>query len=555
MKGIITLKESDCRNCFKCVRMCPTKSISFSNGKPQIDEKQCIACGRCYLICPQSAKQVISDMDKVKNWLKNKEEVVISVAPAYQSVWVSFSKLKQGLMELGFSHVEETAVGAAVVSSQYLSLIEEGTMRNIIETCCPAIVKLIETRFPELIPQCSPVASPMVVHCRMLKAKYPNAKIVFLSPCIAKQQEALDPRFSDAVDAVLAMNDMDEWLLDIDGFDEIEEKDENIARLYPVSGGIIKTFPPQSAYKTLVIEGLDRCTGALKSIMNGHLKGYFFEMNACPGGCLGGPYLCAYQENEWLAQSRIARNEAAPKIKSEKHESYVNAVYENHFIDEGSFTENQILEVLSRTGKQDKSKRLDCGACGYETCRAKAIAVLQGKSDAELCLPYALEHAQSISNLIIKHTPNGIIVLDSHYKILEINPSALTMMQLQNYSVKGFDVQAVLPGNQIMDILNHVESVSYFVEEYPQVNKVFEHAVISINEKDAFVIILMDLTEKSKQKEHLRQLRQDTIDSTQEVINKQMRVVQEIASLLGETTAETKVVLTRLNKAMQEDDK
>ncbi|MEG0841111.1 MAG: [Fe-Fe] hydrogenase large subunit C-terminal domain-containing protein [Erysipelotrichaceae bacterium] len=555
MKGIITLKESDCRNCFKCVRMCPTKSISFINNKPQIDEKQCIACGRCYLICPQSAKQVVSDMNKVKNWLKNKEEVVISIAPSYQNVWVSFSKLKQGLMELGFAHVEETAVAAAVVSSQYLTLMQEGNMRNIIETCCPAIVKLIETRFPDLISQLSPVASPMVVHGRMLKKKYPNAKIVFLSPCIAKQQEALDPRFKDSIDAVLAMNDMDEWLLDVDGFDEIIETEENIARLYPVSGGIIKTFPSETPYKTLVIEGLDRCTGALKSIMNGHLKGYFFEMNACAGGCLGGPYLYAYQENEWLAQSRIARNETAPKITCGDKEDYLSATYENHFIDEGKFSEEQILEVLSRTGKQDKTMRLDCGACGYETCREKAIAVLQGKCDAELCLPYALEHAQSISNLIIKHTPNGIIVLDSHYKISEINPSALAMMQLQNYSVKGFDVQAVLPGNQILEVLDHVESVSYFVEEYPQVNKIFEHAVISINEKNSFVIILMDLTEKSQQKEHLRQLRQDTINSTQEVINKQMRVVQEIASLLGETTAETKVVLTKLNKTMLEEDK
>lgn len=555
MNSIITLKEADCKNCFKCVRKCPVKSIRFENDKPHIIEDQCITCGRCYLICPQSAKQVISDMDKVKAWLKAKEQVVVSVAPSYQSVWVNFSKLKQGLMELGFHAVEETADGAHVVSEQYLNLIEQQEMRNIIETCCPAIVRLIETKFPSLIPQLSPVASAMVVHGRMLKQKYPNAKVVFLSPCIAKQREALDERYRQDVDAVLAMSDVDEWLLDVDGFDEIADDHENIARLYPISGGIIKTLPPQDNYKTLCVEGLERCEGALRSIVNGHLKGYFFEMNACLGGCLGGPYLYAYKENEWLAQSRINRHEHAQKVMNKGCADFTKTEYENRYVEAGKFSEMQIREVLALTGKVEKSQQLDCGACGYETCRDKAIAVLQGKCDATLCLPYALEHAKSISNLIIQHTPNGIIVLDSHYKISEINPSAIAMMQLQNYSVKGFDVQAVLPGEQIQHVLEHLDRVDYFIEEYPQVNKVIEHAVISINENNSFVIILMDLSEKTRQQERLRKLRQDTIDSTQKVIDKQMRVVQEIASLLGETTAETKVVLTKLNKAMQEEEK
>lgn len=555
MNSIITLKEADCKNCFKCVRKCPIKSIRFENNKPKIDADQCIACGRCYLICPRSAKRVVSDLDKVKGWLKAKEKVVVSVAPSFQSVWANFSKLKQGLLELGFYDVEETAVGAALVSKEYMGLMEKNDMRNIIETCCPAIVKLIETRYPELVSQLAPVASPMVVHGRLIKERDPETKVVFLSPCIAKQQEAKDERFKDGIDAVISMPEMDEWLLDVDGFDEEVIDCENVARLYPVSGGIIKTFSNIPNYKTLVVDGLDRCISALKSIKNGHLKGYFIEMNACAGGCLAGPHLCAYQDNEWLAQSRISRSESASRLSYGGEYKQAKANYENRFIDEGKFSEEQIEAVLAQTDKSDKDKRLDCGACGYETCRDKAIAVLQGKCSAELCLPFALEHAQSISNLIIKHTPNGIIVLDAHYKIMEINPSAIEQMQLQNYSVKGFDIQAILPGDQIINVLDHLESVDYFIEEYPQVQKVFEHAVISINEKNAFVIILMDLTEKTKQQDHLRRLRQDTIDSTQKVIDKQMRVVQEIASLLGETTAETKVVLTRLNKAMQEGEK
>lgn len=555
--SLITLVENNCKSCLKCVRNCPTKSITFENNHPYIIEEECIHCGNCYLCCPQSAKEIKSDLNTVKSWLKNHEEVVVSVAPSYQVIWPHFSKLKQGLLELGFSAVEETADGAAVVSSEYMRLMEENKMTNIIETCCPVIVRLIETKYPNLIAQLAPVASPMIVHGRMLKKKYPNAKIVFLSPCIAKQDEAEDERFKDAADAVISMPDMDAWLLDTDGFDvnEEDEAEENIARIYPVSGGIIQTFDSPAQYKTLAVEGLKRCEALLESISNGHMKGYFFEMNSCQGGCLGGPYLYAYNNNEWLAQSRIREHETAPKIAYTPTELATSAEYKDHSHAQPTFSEMQIYEVLANMGKADRSKRLDCGACGYDTCREKAIAVLMGKSDPKHCLPYALENAESISNLIIKHSPNGIIVLDKYRKVKEINPSALRMLSLQNYSVKGFEIEAILPSHQLKQILaDGMDSVKYFVEEYFDGKKVYEHALVPVAEENALVIILMDLTQKKLQEEKMRALRMETIESTQKVIDKQMRVVQEIASLLGETTAETKVVLTKLNKAIEKED-
>lgn len=556
MSSIISLEENNCKSCLKCVRHCPTKAITFENNRPEIIESECLSCGRCYLYCPQNAKEVKSDLALVKAWLKAKEEVVISIAPSFPIVWPNYGKLKQGLLELGFKAVEETAKGAAVVSSKYSALLEQGEMQNIIETCCPVIVRLVETRYPRLIPQLSPVASPMIVHGRMLKEAYPNAKVVFLSPCIAKQNEMLDLRFAGAIDAIISMPDMDEWLLDTDLYDENDVVEEpNIARLYPVSGGIIKTIENFHEYKRLSVEGLERCEAALKSIDNGHLKGFFFEMNACLGGCLGGPYLYAYNENEWLAQSRIFKQVRGKKIKYLATDINTTAEYEDKFVPSVTFSEEQIEEVLHLMGKANFASQLNCGACGYNTCREKAIAVLQGKSDPKHCLPYALESAESISHLIIEHTPNGIIVLDSSRKIKEINPSAIKMLHLQNFSVKGFEVEAVLPSGQIRDVLDHLDQVRYFIEEYPDHQLVIEHAVIPINEENASVIILMDLTEKTQQEERLKQLRRDTVASTQRVIDKQMRVVQEIASLLGETTAETKVVLTNLNKTIDGDIK
>ncbi|MEG1066122.1 MAG: [Fe-Fe] hydrogenase large subunit C-terminal domain-containing protein, partial [Erysipelotrichaceae bacterium] len=507
--NIITLKESNCTSCLKCVRNCPTKSISFENNQPEIIESECLSCGRCFLICPQSAKEVKNDKTMINNWIRNGEKVVISVAPSYQVVWPNFSKLKQGLEELGFYAVEETANGAAIVTKEYEHLMQQHKMNNIIETCCPVIVKLIENKYPELISQLSPVASPMIVHARMLKAKYPEAKIVFLSPCIAKQSEALLKENSKYVDAVIAMPDMDEWLLDIDGYDELPIED-NIARIYPVSGGIIKTFEPQSNYKTLAIEGLERCEGALKSIISGHLKGYFIEMNACLGGCLGGPYLYAYRENEWLAQSRISKNELSPKLKyldSDNNDLNTSMEYTNRYIEKKKFSEQEIYEVLCGIGKYNKAKEFNCGACGYETCRDKAISVLEGKSDPKLCLPYALEHAESISNLIIHHTPNGIIVLDDKLCVLEINPSAIELLNLQNFSVKGFNIEALLPNEEISSKLKILNEVDYITSEYEVYNKVLQHVLIPIKEQNAIVILLTDLTQDTRAKEKMRSLR------------------------------------------------
>ena len=179
--------------------------------------------------------------------------------------------------------------------------MHEKKMNNIIETCCPTVVEMIEKEYPELVSCLAPVASPMIVHGRMLKKKYPNAKIVFLSPCIAKQHEVMDERFSDAVDAVISMPDMDEWIMNSNESISYEmDEEENIARIYPISGGIIKTIDDFNGYKSLAVDGIRRCRAVLESIKNGHLNGYFFELNACEGGCLGGPYLLAYKDNEWL---------------------------------------------------------------------------------------------------------------------------------------------------------------------------------------------------------------------------------------------------------------
>jgi len=279
----------------------------------------------------------------------------------------------------------------------------------------------------------------------------------------------------------------------------------------------------------------------------------FIEMSACVGSCLGGPMLKKGQQRRWKAQQILSvtnQNNGWPvyQIQSDCYTEYK----ENPRV-QPEFSALQIKQVLRSLGKTDIEHELNCGACGYETCKAKAVGVLQGKADPHLCLPFALEQAQSISNLIIEHTPNGIIVVDENEFIKEINPAAREYLDCINYPVVHWPLEAILPSEEISSQLKSLQDVRYFTKEYPHLNKTFHHALIPIAKQHINVVILMDLTEEKHKERKIKEYRQTIMDVTQKVIDEQMRTVQEIASLLGETTAKSKIALMQLKKTVEEE--
>lgn len=558
MMKYIKLKEANCRNCLRCIRVCPTKAMSYINHQPTIIEDECILCGECYKVCHHSAKKIISNFQKVKGWLAQGEQVIISVAPSFVTVWPNFQWLKAQLKAQGFYDVEETANGAIMVSKEYNKLINEKKMRNIISTCCPAVVSLVEKEYGDLVDCLAPIVSPMIAHGMDIKKRYPNAKVVFLSPCIAKEKEANDPRFIGAVDATLNVEEVVNWIgVDASlegGWDEISQP---IARLYPTPSGILKTLADDDHYKRVNVEGVNRIKECLEAIRSGMLEGYFFEMSACNGSCVNGPLLSHFKHNEWLGQSLIRDNvEKAKPILTMGNEEDLVAKWEKQDIYRPRYSEEQIQDILNLMGKNVKSKEFNCGACGYETCRDKAIAVLDGKADPKLCLPYALEHAQSVSNIIIKNTPNGIIVIDNNNLIKEINPAAMYMLHLDTINPVGMPIEAILNKDEFADFLKNKQNsneTQYFRAYYEEYGKTFDHAIMRLSDEDYYVVILMDLTVQETKEKIMKKMRSSTIEITQQVIDEQMRTVQEIASLLGETTARSKVALTKLKKAMEDE--
>ena len=556
----IRLEPSHCHNCLRCVRACPTNAMTYLKNQPTIVEEECILCGRCYSVCPHDAKAVISDLDRIKEWLNNKEEVIISAAPSFVAVWPQFSSLVKILESRGFSAVRETAEGAKLVTKAFRNLIDEGTMENIITTCCPAVNSLIEKEYGELTPFMAPVVSPMIAHGRLIKQEHPNAKVVFLSPCIAKFKEIRDERFAGSIDACIGMDELLMWISGT--LKEEEEKDweefeGSIARLYPTPGGILNCIEHDNRnYKYIDVEGIDRIQKVLEAMKEGTLKGYFVEMSACIGSCIGGPLLSHFKHNEWLGQSVIRENvDMNAKITGGELPFDLSAQWKPEDIWRPKHTEEEIQAEMIRLGKVSQDKIHDCGACGYETCRLKAIAVLDGKADPRICLPEALERAESLSNVVIENTPNGIIVFDKDLNVREMNPSARKMLNLDMINPTGMPIGAVLPDDALERLVRmtgrRTEYIRVYYENY---KKLLDHAIVNVESQDLYVVILMDRTDESIREEKLRRMRERTIDVTSEVIDEQMRTVQEIASLLGETTAKSKVALTKLKRAMDEDE-
>lgn len=561
MEDIIRLNKSNCKNCYKCIRNCPIKSIAYRDEQVHIIGDECIYCGTCLLVCPQNAKYINSDLPVVKEAIAAGEKLYVSLAPSYIAAFpqTGICEISSALKQLGFAHVEETAIGAEQVTREYGKLIRKHRMKNIITTSCPSINLLIEKNYPALIPQLAPVVTPAIAHARMIKQIYGSrAKVVFIGPCISKKFECIDPDNGNALFAVLTFDELAKW------FDEqnvdLAEKDgdcrtlnNTMPRFYPAPGGIIKNLNREErrTYECLSIDGVDRCIEILDSIIRENLSGYFIEMNACRGGCLGGPVLKMMQASFLKSKDMLIKNvkhrEEVPYALTEGTQAQFSKKFRSRSVKENSIDEAEIQRVLASTGKTSPDKELNCGCCGYNSCREKAIAVIQGKADIHMCIPYMRELAESVSNTVVENTPTGILIINDHLLIDQYNPSAAKLLHLDENSL-GKPVQNILPSPDFETVLKSGINIVHHKQFYEALNLILEQTVVLVKNNQLMFVLLKDITSEEKMRENHLRMTEETAAFANEVIDKQMRVVQEIANLLGETTSETKVALMQLTK-------
>lgn len=559
MSEFLKLKKSNCKNCYKCIRHCPVKSIRFSGNQANIVGNECILCGQCFVVCPQNAKEIADETERVKVLIDSGAPVIASVAPSFIANYdgVGFEELKAALKKLGFADAEETAVGATIVKREYERLLNEDNRNILISSCCHSVNLLIQKYYPSCLPYLADVLSPMQAHCKDIKQRYSSAKTVFIGPCVAKKDEA--DYYTGNTDAVLTYEELTEWFeaAGIVPEKKLDKSDESLARFFPTTGGILKTMQKNMRpdYTYLAVDGVENCMAALHDIEEGNIEHCFIEMSACAGSCIGGPVMEKYHRmpvRDYYAVAHYAGKKDFDVAQPDPFTLRKEMEYIGRKLPYPS--ESEIREALHRMGKLRPEDELNCGSCGYNTCREKAVAIIQGKAEVSMCLPFLKERAENFSDNIINNTPNGIVVLNDKYEVQQINRAALKLMNIPRESdVMGEPIIRILDPKPFMDVQRTGRTVrdeKVYLAEY---DKYIEQTIVLDKEYKALICIMRDVSDEEQQKQRKEELSRQTVETADKVVDKQMRIVQEIASLLGETAAETKIALTKLKESMTDE--
>ena len=559
MPNCLTLKKSNCKNCYKCIRNCPVKAIRFSGNQAHIIGNECILCGQCFVVCPQNAKEIVDEIEKVKVFLQNGDPVVVSLAPSFIANYdgVGINSMRKALKQLGFYDVEETAMGATVVKTEYERMLKEDDRDIVISSCCHSINLLIQKHYPFALEYLADVKSPMQVHCQDIKKRINNAKTVFIGPCVAKKDEA--EYYEGIVDAVLTFEELSLMLKaeNIELEKELDKDENTKARFFPTTGGVLKTMSQEeSRYSYVAIDGVENCIAVLNDIKAGKIHNCFIEMSACLGSCVGGPVMEKYHHlssvTDYIRVANYAGNKDFCVSQPESAELQKGFEFIEQRIPRPS--EIEINNILRQMGKFKPSQELNCGSCGYNTCREKAIAICQGKAEISMCLPYLKDKAENFSDNIVKNTPNGLFVLNEQLEVQQINEAARKIMNIRSASdVLGENVIRILDPTIFLNVIEKnrfVRDERVFLAEY---NRYVELTIVYDKESHLLICIMRDVTDEENEREKKERISRQTIEVADKVVDKQMRIVQEIASLLGETAAETKIALAKLKESITDE--
>ena len=555
MTDCIRLKKSNCKNCYKCIRHCPVKSIRFSAGQAHIIGNECILCGQCFVVCPQNAKEIVDETEKVHVLLQSGAPVYVSLAPSFAANYegAGIEGIREALKKLGFAEVEETALGATMVKREYERMLAEEQRDVVISSCCHSVNLLIEKYFPDLLEYLADVVSPMQAHCMDIKRRVPEAKTVFIGPCVAKKNEA--EHYENIVDAVLTFEELTRWLKEenIEIPQKMTEDPESRARFFPTTGGILKTMAKNApGYTYMALDGVENCIAALQDIRQGGVHHAFIEMSSCAGSCIGGPVMEKYHRSPVRDYTAIARFAGKKDFDvAQPEQARMKKTFEKIEQRAKEPTEEELVRILHEMGKYKPSDELNCGSCGYNTCREKAAAVFKGKAEVSMCLPFLKDKAESFSDTIVKSTPNAILVLNEKMEVQQVNNAALKVFNLRFATdILGDQVVRILEPDdfiKVRDTGRGIFNERIYLAEY---DRYVERTIVPAEEGRMLLCIMRDVSNEEDARREKEEISRQTVEVADRVVDKQMRIVQEIASLLGETAAETKIALYKLKESI-----
>lgn len=564
--SILQFHTANCKNCYKCIRNCPVKAIRVQNQQAQIIEEQCVLCEKCTSVCPQHAKVEHNDIPDIQKEIAAGKKVIASVHPAYlfRYGWNSIHSLEKCLQKIGFWKVFDAAQGAFMMKEKYTQFLEiQQQKKLVISSNCPVIVRMIEKKYPRIKEYLAPVYSMMQMHTEYLKEQYPEAILVYVSPCISVMSELNEPQAH--MDYVITFRELSNWMNDVpeNYLEECEKKEIYLSRMTAVAGGLIQTMIPVAGQKYLSVDGIDQCKEILRELQTGGYENYFIEMNACKNGCIGGPY--SQKREKKLLDALIGIRESSmengqPDYQRDYHIE-IPEIPERKFVQEEIYpgktvTKEQITHVLQEMGKYTKEDELNCGACGYDTCREKAVAVIQGKAEVSMCIPYMREKQEDYANIIINAMPGLLVTVDYDLNIVQLNKAANDLFDITR--------KKHLLGKQAGEIMDDYAMVNMIAFEreivqdciYLEEQKRYIERVLTNDRKNKLILCIMkDVTKEKEWEKKQKRAKINAVQMADKLAEEQLRIVHEIASLLGETAADTKVAVEDLKLTILQEIK
>ena len=510
------------------------------------------------------------DRPVVERAMAEGRPVIASVAPSAPAFFdlTSFAPLEDPLRALGFAAAAETAFGAEMVGLAYHRLLPVWTgPRPVIATACPVVVNLVEMYYPDLIAHLAPIVSPMIAHGRWLRRLHgPDACIVFIGPCLAKKGEIHADGVVGVVDAVLSYTELADWMAELAveitrpaAHPEPAEA-RPPARLFPVEGGLVGTARLSTDMlgdHVITASGHDACRDVLEGIRAGILEAALAELMACDGGCINGPVMAGRAPVTLFRQRLMAYaacRQTHPLAEDGPDWPDLGRTYSDRSQPVPQFSEEEIQAALAMVEKFSPQDELNCGACGYPTCRDKAIAALRGMSELTMCIPYMRSRAESLTNVVMDAVPNAVLVVDNALRIQDASLSAQHMFRRHRSQMLGKPLGELMPAVALFLQAQETGQTAQSERVRLREDLIVSMTVVPVRGKGLLVAVLRDITEHEKARAALAHLRAETLERTQAVIKKQMRVAHEIAGLLGETTAETKVLLNELRRLIERDE-
>ena len=562
--SILQFRTANCKNCYKCIRNCPVKAIRVENQQAQIIEDQCILCEKCTSVCPQHAKVEHDDIPDIQKEIAAGKKVIASVHPAYlvRYGWNSVHLLEEKLQKMGFWKVFDAAQGAAMMKQEYTRILEaQYQQKMMISSNCPVVVRLIEKKYPHLTEYLAPVCSAMQMHAQYLRKQYPDAVLVYVSPCISVMSELKERQAQ--MDYVITFRELSNWMDDMPQQQEQGKLPEEVylSRMTAVSGGLIQAMQPVEGQKYLSVDGMDLCREILKELQTGEYQDYFIEMNACANGCIGGPYSQKREKkllDALIAIRQISMPEGRPDYQKDYHMEMPD-ITTRRFIPEESYpekaiTREQVTHVLQEMGKYTREDELNCGACGYDTCRAKAVAVIQGKAEVSMCIPYMREKQEDYANIIINAMPGLLVTVDYQLNIVQLNKAAKDLFDISRKKhLLGKQLNEIMDDYAMVNMIafdREIEQDCVYLEEQ---RRYIERVITNDRKNKLILCIMKDVTKEKERQKKQRRAQADAVQMADKLAEEQLKIVHEIASLLGETAADTKVAIEELKQTIQQD--